>query len=143
MIILKRLTKVLTIYDNARICLTDRIDFYTEEEKKEDDFYASEDSYYYGFTFSQDSTKVLFVAQILEHKWVYGPYCIANIDGSNQMMLEQSDRFVEALPVWLKNNSVIFMNQKSNIYVANNDKNSIEMIAEGVFDFKSIYNIKN
>ena len=131
------------ISDNAKICLTDRMDFYTEEEKNEDDSYASEDSYYYGFTFSPDSSKVLFVAQILEHKWVYGPYCMANIDGSNQMILEPSDRFVEALPVWVNNNSVIFMDQESNLYVANNDENSIEMIAENVSDFKTRYVTKN
>ncbi|MDD3435434.1 MAG: hypothetical protein PHY76_03050 [Patescibacteria group bacterium] len=125
------------IYDNAEVCLTDKMDFYTEDEKNEGDSYASEDNYYYGFRFSPDSTKVLFVAQILEQKWRYGPYCIANIDGSNQMVLEQSDSFIEALPVWLKNNSVIFMDQESNIYVANNDENIIEKIAENAFDFKS------
>ncbi len=121
------------IYDNAKVCLTDKMDFYTDEG----DSYASEDSYYYGFTFSPDSTKVLFVAQILEQKWIYGPYCIANIDGSNQMVLEQSDRFIEALPVWLNNNSVVLMDHEGSLYVANNAKNSIEVIAEGVWDFKS------
>ena len=68
---------------------------------------------------------------------------MANIDGSNQMILEPSDRFVEALPVWVNNNSVIFMDQESNLYVANNDENSIEMIAENVFDFKTRYVTKN
>lgn len=124
------------IYDNANVCLTDKMVFYKEDEKNEADSYASEDSYYYGFTFSPDSTKVLFVAQILEQKWRYGPYCIANIDGSNQMVLEQSDSFIETLPVWLNNNSVIFMGHKGSIYVANNDENSIEKIAENAFDFK-------
>ncbi|NLC49892.1 MAG: hypothetical protein GX762_05940 [Bacteroidales bacterium] len=125
------------IYDNAKVCLTDKMVFYTEDEKNEAHSYASEDSYYYGFTFSPDSTKVLFVAQILEQKWRYGPYCIANIDGSKQMVLEQSDCFIEALPVWLKNNSVVFIDHEGSIYVANNDENSIEMIAKGVFDFKT------
>ena len=124
------------ISDNAKICLTDRMDFYTEEEKNEDDSYASEDSYYYGFTFSPDSSKVLFVAQILEQKWRYGPYCIANIDGSNQMVLEQSDSFIEKLPVWLKNNSVVFIDHEGSLCVANNNKNNIEKIAGNVFDFK-------
>ena len=127
------------IYDNAKVCLTDKMDFYTEDEKNEGDSYASEDSYYYGFTFSPDSAKVLFVAQILEQKWRYGPYCIANIDGSNQMVLEQSDRFIEALPVWLNNNSVVFMDHEGSLYVANNAKNSTEKIAKNVFDFKSRY----
>lgn len=127
------------IYDNAKVCLTDKMVFYTEDEKNEGDSYASEDSYYYGFRFSPDSTKVLFVAQILEQKWRYGPYCIANIDGSNQMVLEQSDCFVGALPVWLKNNSVVFMDHEGSIYEANNDENSIEKIAVNVFDFKSRY----
>jgi hypothetical protein len=125
------------IYDNAKVCLTDKMVFYTEDEKNEAHSYASEDSYYYGFTFSPDSTKVHFVAQILEQKWRYGPYCIANIDGSKQMVLEQSDCFIEALPVWLKNNSVVFIDHEGSIYVANNDENSIEMIAKGVFDFKT------
>ena len=125
------------IYDNAKVCLTDKMVFYTEDEKNEAHSYASEDSYYYGFTFSPDSTKVLFVSQILEQKWRYGPYCIANIDGSKQMVLEQSDCFIEALPVWLKNNSVVFIDHEGSIYVANNDENSIEMIAKGVFDFKT------
>ncbi|NLZ94493.1 MAG: hypothetical protein GX921_01550 [Bacteroidales bacterium] len=125
------------IYDNAEVCLTDKMVFYTEDEKNENDSYATEDSYYYGFTFSPDSTKVLFVAQILEHKWVYGPYCIANIDGSNQMVLEQSDHFIKALPVWLNNNSVAFMDHEGSLYVANNAKNSTEKIAINLFDFKS------
>ena len=124
------------IYDNAKVCLTDRMDFYTKDEKNEGDSYALEDSYYYGFRFSLDSTKVLFVAQILEQKWRYGPYCIANIDGSNQMVLERSDSFIETLSVWLNNNSVVFMDHEGSIYVANNDENSIEKIAENVFDFK-------
>ena len=77
------------------------------------------------------------MAEILENDWVHGPYCIANVDGSKQMALKESNLMVDSKPTWLNNNEMVFRSFLGDLYVANNNKNSIEKIAEGVTDFKS------
>ena len=61
----------------------------------------------------------------------HGPYSIANKDGSNQMILTQTD-ISESNPVWLKNNKIVFIGDEKKLFVADNDKNSIRQIAENV-----------
>ncbi len=130
---------VYYIQNNTKVCLSNKIDFRAIEEKNKDEFEISVYRSFGNYSFSPDSTKILFSAEMLEREWVQGPYCIANIDGRNQMVLEESDRIIESKPIWLKNNSVVFIDYENNIYVANNDDNSIEKIAENVSDFKSRY----
>jgi len=80
------------IHNSARICLTDKIDFKAIEEKNKDDFVISDTRGYDYYIFSPDSTKVAFGAVMYEGShWVEGPFCLANIDGSKQMVLEESN----------------------------------------------------
>ena len=62
----------------------------------------------------------------------HGPFCMANADGTNQMMLKETDIASNMEPVWLKNNSVVFIDYDQNLFVANNADNSIQKIAENV-----------
>ena len=52
------------------------------------------------------------------------------------MVLEQSDSFIETLPVWLNNNSVIFMGHKGVSMWQTMMKTALKIIAENAFDFK-------
>ena len=125
------------VHNNAKVCLTDKIDFKAIEEENRDDSYISDTRHYSYYTFSPDRSKVAFVAEMLENDWVHGPYCIANVDGSKQMALKESNLMVDSKPTWLNNNELVFRSFLGDLYVANNNKNSTEKIAEGVTDFKS------
>ena len=125
------------VHNNAKVCLTDKIDFKAIEEENGDDSYISDTRHYSYYIFSPDRSKVAFVAEMLENDWVHGPYCIANVDGSKQMALKESNLMVDSKPTWLNNNEMVFRSFLGDLYVANNNKNSIEKIAEGVTDFKS------
>ena len=126
------------IHNSASVCLTDKIDFKAIEEKNKDDFEISDTRYYSDYIFSPDMTKVAFGAVMLEGaEWVEGPFCLANIDGSKQMVLEESNFIVDSHPKWLNNNEFAFKTFTGDLYIANNNKNSTQKIAEGVWDFKT------
>ena len=126
------------IANNKTVNLTDKIDFKAIEEKNRDDFEISDTRSYSYYIFSPDRSKVAFGVEMLEgSEWVVGPFCLANIDGSKQMALVESDFTVDSNPIWLNNNEFVFRSFEGKLYIANNNENSIEMIAEGVWDFKS------
>ena len=116
------------IRDNAKACLTDKLNFEVLKGEGDD---RTETEFHY-FTFSPDETKILFGVLIGWGDLPHGPYCIANVDGSNQMMLEGTDIAVIKKPAWLKNNSLAFRDNESNLFVTNNEDNSFHKIAENV-----------
>lgn len=110
-------------------CLTKQ-DFNVLRNKDSEDYWVETE--FNSFTLSPDETKILYGAIIEKGDLGHGPYCIANKDGSNQMILEQTDIGSNKNPVWLKNNSIIFTDYEKNLFVANNDELSIQKIAENV-----------
>lgn len=120
------------ILNNKKICLTDKLDF---KSLVDEDDYDEEDSfspYYMDITFSPDKTKILIGTAIAFGDLSHGPFSIVNSNGSNQMMLKETDVASLAVPVWLKNNNVAFTDKEDKLYVANNDTKSIKAIAENV-----------
>ena len=110
-------------------CLTKQ-DFNVLRNKETEDYWVETE--FISFTLSPDETKILYGTIIEMDDLGHGPYCIANKDGSNQMILEQTDIGSNKNPVWLKNNSIIFTDYEKNLFVANNDELSIQKIAENV-----------
>jgi DNA-binding beta-propeller fold protein YncE len=53
------------------------------------------------------------------------------------MILVGTDIAGSKKPVWLKNNNVVFFDNENNLFVANNDDNSVRKIAENVSLYKS------
>ncbi len=115
-------------HKNAKVCLTDTLDI--DGLKGEGDGWVKTEFHY--FTFSPDEKKVLFGALLAWGDLPHGPYCIANLDGSRQFILEEANITYKRKPVWLKNNSVAFTNTEENLFIANNDDNSLQKIAENV-----------
>ena len=116
--------------NNANVCLSDQLDFQALRGKESEDYWV--DTEFISYTLSLDETKTLFGAIIEMGDLGHGPYCIANVDGSNQMVLTETDISSNKEAIWLKNNTVVFTDYKDNLYVANNDDNSIQKIAENV-----------
>jgi hypothetical protein len=115
--------------------LSDKLNFEVLRKKENEDYW--EDTDFSRFTFSPDETKVFFGTMVEMGDLAHGPYCIANADGSNQMMLEMTDIGSSKSPLWLKSNSLAFIDNEKNLFVANNDENSIQKIAENVSLYKS------
>ncbi|MDD2344570.1 MAG: hypothetical protein PHI36_04920 [Bacteroidales bacterium] len=118
------------IYNKAKNCLTDKLDFEALRIKENEDYWVDID--FCSFSLSPDKTKILFGAILEYGDLPHGHYCIANTNGSNQMILKQTDLGSNKNPIWLKSNSLVFVDQKNNLYMADNDKNSIQKIAENV-----------
>ena len=114
--------------NNAKVCLTDKLDF--EALKGEGEGWVKTEFYF--FTFSPDETKILFGALMAFGDLPHGPYCIANADGSRQLIIEESSIAYKRNPAWLKNNTVAFTDTETNLFVTNNDDNSVQKIAENV-----------
>ena len=88
--------------------------------------------------FSLDESKILFKVMIgYNEETFHGPYCIDDSDGSNQMILTETDISSNKEAIWIKNNTVVFTDYKDNLYVANNYDNSIQKIAENATEFKA------
>lgn len=119
------------ILNNKKICLTNKLDFKSLVEEDEDDDEPFS-PYYMDLIFSPDKTKILIGTAVAFGDLSHGPYSIVNSNGSNQMMLDETDIARLARPVWLKNNSVAFTDKEEKLYVANNDTKSIKVIAENV-----------
>ena len=120
--------------NNQKVSLTDKL-VISSLKTKEDarDRVEAEFNYY---TFSPDETKILFKIMLGDSEETFhGPYCIANTDGSNQFILEQADQSWARRPAWLKDNRVIFTDRENNLYVANNEDNSVQKIAENVSSY--------
>jgi hypothetical protein len=116
--------------NNVKVCLSDKLDFNVLRNKESEDYWVETE--FISFMLSPDETKILYGTIIEMGDLGHGPYCIANKDGSNQMILEQTDIGSNKNPVWLKNNSIIFTDYEKNLFVANNDELSIQKIAENV-----------
>ena len=116
-----------------KICLTDQLDFEAEKEKGMD-LVETEFAY---FVFSPGEKKILFGTLVGWGDLPHGPFSIANIDGSNQMILKQTDISSKMKPVWLKNKSIAYTDNERNLYIANNDENTNLKIAEQVSFFRA------
>ena len=115
--------------NNKKVCLSDKLDFGVLRSKGNEDYWEETD--FNSFMFSPDETKILYGTMIEAGDLGHGPYSIANKDGSNQMILPQTD-ISDKNPVWLKNNKIAFIDTENKLFVADNDENSIRQIAENV-----------
>ena len=115
--------------NNKKVCLSDKLDFKVLRNKEDEDYWV--ETYFNSFTLSPDQTKILYGTMIEMCDLGHGPYSIANKDGSNQMILPQTD-ISDKNPVWLKNNKIVFIGDENKLLVADNDENSIRQIAENV-----------
>ena len=116
--------------NNTKVALTNSLNL--EEIKREMSEEYWNETEFTDYTFSPDKTKILFGALVWQGEVPFGRYCISNIDGSKQMILEQSRTDVGRRPIWLKNNKIAFKGDENKLFVADNDKNSIRQIAENV-----------
>ncbi|NLZ94491.1 MAG: hypothetical protein GX921_01540 [Bacteroidales bacterium] len=121
--------------NNANVCLSNQLDFKALRGKESEDYWV--ETYFTDFTLSPDETKILYGVMIEMGDLGHGPYCIANVDGNNQMILTKTDIASNKKYIWLKNNTVAFKNYEDNLYVANNDDNTIQKIAENVTEYKA------
>lgn len=71
--------------NNAKFCLTDKLDLETQKEKG-GNWVKTE---FTSFMLSLDKTKILFGALVGWGDLPHGPYSIVNADGSKQMMLKK------------------------------------------------------
>ncbi len=119
--------------NKIKVCLTDKLDFEVLRGKENEDYWVETD--FNSFMLSPDETKILYGTMIEMGDLGHGPYSIANANGSNQMILKGTDIADSKKPVWLKNNSVVFIDNEKNLFVANNDDNSTQKIAENVSSY--------
>ena len=93
--------------NKVKVSLTDKLDL--NALKTQEDTRFGDETEFNNYTFSADESKILFKVMLgYDEKTFHGPYCIANVDGSNPQILKQADEAFHKIPVWLKNNSVIF-----------------------------------
>lgn len=112
------------IYYNSgekKICLSDKLNLKSETEAVE----------LFDSQLSPDKTKITFGAILEWGDLPHGPYCIANLDGSKQMILDGTDVATREEPVWLKNNTVVFI-RRGKLAIANNDNGFVKEIADKV-----------
>lgn len=87
----------------GKVCLTDKIDFaslFSEENEYED--------LEFGVTsMSPDGKNVLYSAAVYWGEG-WGYYCVANIDGTSQIVLEDSDLY-HGFPAWLADGSLVYV----------------------------------
>ena len=119
--------------NNTKVALTNQLNL--DEIKREWPEDLWNETEFTEYTFSPDKTKILFGALIWDAEHTQGPYCISNIDGSKQMILEQTSTDVGRKPIWLKNNKIAFIDTGKKLFIGDNDKNSIRQIAENVMVF--------
>lgn len=122
------------MHNNVKICLTDKLDINSLKTKEDiDDEIKTE---FHNYTFSLDGTKVLFKILLGYNEETFrGPYCIANADGSKQIILEQAGESWNKHPLWLKNNSLVFIDNEKNLFITSNDDNSVQKIAKNVLSY--------
>ena len=122
--------------NNTKVALTNQLNL--EEIKKEWNEDLCNETEFTDYTFSPDKTKILFGALIWQGEVTLGPYCISNVDGSKQMILEQTRTDLGRKPIWLKNNKIAFIGDENKLFIADNDKNSIRQIAENAMIYVAI-----
>ena len=116
--------------NNTKVGLTNQLNLDVIKKQWSEEYWNQTE--FCDFTFSPDKTKILFAALIYQGELTSGPYCISNIDGNKQMVLEQTRTDLREKPIWLKNNRIAFIGDVNKLFVADNDKNSILQIAENV-----------
>ena len=116
--------------NNTKVALTNTLNLDKIKREMSEEFWNETE--FTDYTFSPDNTKILFGALVWQGEVSFGRYCISNIDGSQQMILEQSRTDIGRRPIWLKNNKIAFIGDENKLFVADNDKNSIRQIAENV-----------
>ena len=120
--------------NNESICLTDKLDI--KGLKTQEDIDDGIKTEFYNYIISPDETKILFRILLGDNEETFhGPYCITNIDGSKQMIVEETESIGPNLPVWLKDNRVVFIDYDQILYVANNEDSSVLKIAENVSSY--------
>jgi hypothetical protein len=116
--------------NNKKVCLSDKLDFKVLKNKESEEYWVETE--FNSYTLSPDETKILYGTMIEMGDLGHGPYSIANANGSSQMILVGTDIAGSKKPVWLKNNNVVFFDNENNLFVANNDDNSVRKIAKNV-----------
>jgi Tol biopolymer transport system component len=116
--------------NNKKVCLSDKLDFKVLRNKESEEYWVETE--FNSYTLSPDETKILYGTMIEMGDLGHGPYSIANANGSSQMILVGTDIAGSKKPVWLKNNNVVFFDNENNLFVANNDDNSVRKIAKNV-----------
>lgn len=87
----------------GNVCLTDNIDFlsaFEDEDELEDLFFDAE-------AISPDGRQVVYAATIMWGEG-WGFYGLANLDGSSQLLLDDSDIW-DFTPEWLSDGSVVYV----------------------------------
>lgn len=111
--------------NDVTVCLTDSLALDTDAEQ-------GGEAEFVGMMLSPDTRKVMFAAILGWGDLLHGPYIIANADGSQQMLLEQTDFASSMTPVWLSDNSVAFVDSEQTLFIANNDAQTIKRVASHV-----------
>lgn len=109
------------------VCVTNEIDF----ESIKTEGYGVETEFI-NYSVSPDGRKVLFGAIIEFGDLAHGPYCIANADGSNQQILEDTDIGDDKKPHWMQNGNVVYIAGQRELFHTNAADNSVKKIAEDV-----------
>ena len=107
----------------GEVCLTDRIDFYHafEDESEVEDMSLSPEG------LSPDGKQIVYSATIFWGEG-WGYYGIANLDGSSQRLLKDSDIW-DFTPRWLPDGSMVYVGDKK-IKLIGTDNNTVT-ISEG------------
>ena len=120
--------------NNVKVYLTDKLDLSALKNKEDID--AGNKPEFHNETFSPDETKIFFLVLFgYSEESFHGPYCIANADGSKQMIVKETDNIDSKQPIWLKDNRMVFTNYERFLFAADNDDNSVKKIAENVSSF--------
>lgn len=116
-----------------KVCLTDQLQLEKLRNEETKDYWVETE--YHFFIQSEDETKVAFGCILEFGDLPHGVFCIANTDGSNQMLLESTDVAYNNTKTWI-GNQFVFIDAERNLLIADNDKGSIVKIEENVSDFK-------
>ena len=119
--------------NNKKVCLSDKLDFKVLRNKESEDYWVETE--FISFMLSPDETKILYGTMTEMGDLGHGPYSIANANGSSQMILGGTDIAGSKEPVWLKNNTIAFIGDENKLFVADNDNNTVQEIAENVSSF--------
>ena len=98
---------------NGRVCLSDKLNYPTIFDVSPEEL-IDEDIYSEPLSLNPQGTKLLFCSSLPWGDFGLGSYSVANLDGSGQCSLD-SDIFF-AMPTWLKDGSLVFINLKDGIF---------------------------
>ncbi len=94
---------------------------------------------FFEFKFSKDKSKLMFAALLGMGDLAHGPFCIANIDGTNQKIIMEDGVSSALRPYWYGNQAVFIRDivegsndNASELSITNADDNSISAIEKEV-----------